>query len=247
MNNCLSNLSMNEVQTVLDAIEHLKPPTVPIFALRSLQIVPNGYGEGDILYGVPVPMLRKIAKEHRSVSLKTCEKLLQQSLHEARYTALVLLNEKFPKNPHDILEIYLCNTKFINNWDLVDVSAPHIVGTFCLKTRNNDTIFKLTNRENLWENRIAVVATLPLIKSGQFALTFELCERFLNHPHPLIHKACGWMLREVSKRDVESILEFFRKHCDAPSVTRGYALEWIRKRGVAVEEITDSPANIKAR
>ena len=220
---------MNEVQTVLDAIEHLKPPTVPPFALRSLQIVPGGYGEGDTLYGVPVPLLRQIAKEHRSVSLKTCEILLQHPLHEARYTALVLLNEKFPKNPHDVLGIYLCNTKFINNWDLVDVSAPHIVGKFCLQTRNNDVILNLADKENLWENRIAVVATLPLIKSGQFALTLQLCERFLHHPHPLIHKACGWMLREVSKRDVESVLEFFRRHPDTPSVMRRYALEWVRK------------------
>lgn len=238
---------MNEVQTVLDAIEHLKPPTVPMFALRSLQIVPGGYGEADLLYGVPVPLLRKIAKNNRSVSLETCEKLLQQPLHEARYTALVLLNGKFPSNPHEVLAIYLRNTKFINNWDLVDVSAPHIVGKFCLKTGNNDVILNLADKENLWENRIAVIATLPLIKSGQFTLTFQLCEQFLHHPHPLIHKACGWMLREISKRDAESVLEFFRKHPDSPSVMKGYALEWIRKRGVAVEEITDSPANIKAR
>ena len=230
MNNRLSNLSMNEVQTVLDAIEHLKPPTVPIFALKSLQIVPGGYGEGDTLYGMPVPMLRKIAKEHRSASLETCEKLLQQPLHEARYTALVLLNEKFPKNPKEVLGIYLRNTKFIDNWDLVDISAPHIVGKFCLQTGNNDVILNLADKENLWENRIAVVATLSLIKSGQFALTLELCERFLHHPHPLIHKACGWMLREVSKRDVESVFVFFRRHPDTPSVMRGYALEWVKKR-----------------
>ena len=202
---------MDEVEAILAQIEHLKLTTVPTFALRSLQIVPNGYGEGDMLYGVPVPLLRKIAKEHRSVSLKTCEKLLQQSLHEARYMALVLLNEKLPKNPHEVLEIYLQNTKFIDNWDLVDISAPHIVGKFCLQTGNNDVILNLADKENLWENRIAVVATLPLIKSGQFALTFQLCERFLRHPHPLIHTACGWMLREISKRDAESVLSFFRK------------------------------------
>ena len=217
------------VKVLFAQIEHLKPPTVPMFALRSLQIVPGGYGEADLLYGVPVPLLQKIAKDHRSVSLETCEKLLQQSLHEARYTALVLLNEKFPKKPKEVLDIYLRNTKFINNWDLVDLSAPHIVGKFCLQTGNNDVILNLADKENLWENRIAVVATLPLIKSGQFALTLELCERFLRHPHPLIHKACGWMLREISKRDAESVLSFFRKHCDAPSVMRGYALEWVRK------------------
>ena len=199
------------------------------FKSRSLQIVPGGYGEGDTLYGMPVPMLRKIAKEHRSASLETCEKLLQQPLHEARYTALVLLNEKFPKNPKEVLGIYLRNTKFIDNWDLVDISAPHIVGKFCLQTGNNDVILNLADKENLWENRIAVVATLPLIKSGQFALTLQLCERFLHHPHPLIHKACGWMLREVSKRDVESVLEFFRRHPDTPSVMREYALECVKR------------------
>ena len=165
---------MDEVEAILAQIEHLKPPTVPRFALRSLQIVPGGYGEGDTLYGVPVPLLRKIAKNNRSVSLKTCEKLLQQSLHEARYTALVLLNEKFPKNPHDVPGIYLRNTKFINNWDLVDVSAPHIVGKSCLVTGNNNVILNLADKENLWENRIAVVATLPLIKSGQFELTVRI-------------------------------------------------------------------------
>ena len=220
---------MDEAQVILDAIEHLKPPTVPTFALRNLQIVPGGYGEGDTLYGVSVPLLRKIAKNNRSISLKTCEKLLQQSLHEARYMALVLLNEKFPKNPHDVLGIYLRNTKFINNWDLVDVSASHIVGKFCLQTGNNDVILNLAGKGNLWENRIAVVATLPLIKSGQFALTFQLCEQFLHHPHPLMHKACGWMLREISKRDVESVFVFFRRHPDTPSVMRRYALEWVRR------------------
>lgn len=220
---------MDEIKTILEQIEHLKPTTVPPFALRSLQIVPGGYGEGDTLYGVPIPLLRKIAKEHRSVLLKTCEQLLQQPLHEARFTALVLLNEKFPKKPHEVLDIYLRNTKFVNNWDLVDVSAPHIVGKFCLQTENNDVILNLADKENLWENRIAVVATLPLIKSGQFILTLQLCEHFLHHPHPLIHKACGWMLREISKQDTESVLRFFRKHCDAPCVMRGYALEWVKK------------------
>ena len=106
---------MDETHPILEQIERLKPPTVPTFDLRSLQIVPGGYGEGDTLYGVPVPMLRKIAKNNRSISLETCEQLLQQPLHEARYTALVLLDEKFPKNPHEVLGIYLRNTKFINN------------------------------------------------------------------------------------------------------------------------------------
>lgn len=188
---------MDETHLILDQIERLKPPTVPTFALRSLQIVPGGYGEGDILYGIPVPMLRKIAKEYRSVSLKTCEQLLQHSLHEARFTALVLLNEKFRETPYKVLEIYLRNIHHVNNWDLVDLSAPHIVGAFCLQTENNDVILNLAYKENLWKNRIAVVATLPFIKSEQFALTFQLCERFLHHPYPLIHKACGWMLREI--------------------------------------------------
>jgi 3-methyladenine DNA glycosylase AlkD len=220
---------MDETKTILEQIEHLKPPTVPTFALRSLQIIPGGYGEGDTLYGVLVPILRKIAKKYRSVSLKTCEQLLQQPLHEARFTALVLLNGKFPRNPHEVLEIYLRNTKFINNWDLVDVSAPHIVGKFCLQTGNNDIILNLADKENLWENRIVVVATLPLVKSGQFTLTLQLCEQFLHHPHPLIHKACGWMLREISKRNAESVVEFFREHPDALSVMKGYALEWVKR------------------
>lgn len=158
------------------------------------------YGEGDTLYGVPVPLLRRIAKEHRSASLKTCEQLLQHPLHEARFMALVLLSEKFQKNPNEVLNIYLRNTKFVNNWDLVDVSAPHVIGKFCLVTGNNDVILNLSDKENLLGNRIVVVATLPLIKSGQFVLTFQLFERFLHHPHPLIHKS----LRLDAKRDRET-------------------------------------------
>ena len=122
------------------------------FKSRSLQIIPDGYGEGDMLYGVPVPLLRKIAKEHRSVSLRTCEQLLQHPLHKACFMMLVLLNEKFQKNPKEVLDIYLRNTKFINNWDLVDLSAPHIVGAFCLKTGNNDVILNLADKENLQGN-----------------------------------------------------------------------------------------------
>ena len=229
-NHRLNNVLMSDIRTILNQIESRKPPTVPTFALRSLQIVSGGYGEGDMLYGIPVPLLRKIAKHHCSVSLEICEKLLQHPLHEARYTALVLLCEKFHRSPRTVLDIYLKNTRHVNNWDLVDLSAPHIVGAFCLQTSNDDVIRNLSHSEKLWENRIAVVATLPLIKSHKFELTFELCEHFLHHPHPLIHKACGWMLREISKRDAESVLRFFQRHPDAPSAMRGYALEWVRKR-----------------
>ena len=187
----------------------------------------------NILYSISVLLSRKIIKNNRSVSLEACEQLLQHPLHEARFTPLILLNEKFQKDPNEVLDVYLRNTKFINNWDLVDLSASHIVGgAFCLKTGNNDVILNLADKENLWDNRIAVVATLLLIKLGQFTLTFQLCERLFHHPHSLIHKACGWMLREISKRDAESVLRFSQRHCDVPSVTRVYALERIRKRKI---------------
>ena len=226
--------AMDEAKAIINQIERLKPATVPTFALKILQIVPGGYGEGDMLYGIPIPLLRKIAKDNRSVSLETCEYLMQQPLHEARFTALVLLCEKFPKSPHAVLALYWRHIQQVNNWDLVDLSAPHIVGAFCLKMGSNDTISDLSNKASLWENRIAIVATLPLIKSEQFAPTLQLCERFLHHPHPLIHKACGWMLREVSKRDAESVLQFFRTHPCAPSVMKRYAFERMRRgtRGV---------------
>ncbi|MDR1982221.1 MAG: DNA alkylation repair protein, partial [Holosporaceae bacterium] len=169
----------------------------------------SGYGKGDLVMGCRMPDLRKIAKKYcNGLSMDDLRNLLQSAYHEVRTLALIIMVQKFQdeKLRKDIVQMYLANTKFVNNWGLVDISAHHIIGKFF---GSNDKIFdQLSDSNNLWENRIAIVATLFFIKQNDFRLTLRLCEKFLKHPHHLIHKACGWMLREVGKKD-ESVLVNF--------------------------------------
>ena len=221
----------NIASRIIERIHAEAPPVVlPVF-IRALQIRPGGYGEGDELCGVKVPTLRKIAKDNRDIPLEAVEVLLASKLHDARFVALVILCMKFRQAPKDVLDVYLRNVRHINNWDLVDCSAPHIVGAFCLTSGEHDVITRLADADNFWKNRIAIVATLAFIKTEQFVLTLGLCERFIHHEHHLIHKACGWMLREVSKRAPELVIDFLQEHQDLSSITRSYATEWMRKRG----------------
>ena len=113
---------------------------------------------------------------------------------------------------------------------MVDCSAPHIIGKYACITGDTSPVYQLANSDNLWKNRISIVATLALIKTGNFMPTIELCEKFINHEHHLIHKACGWMLREISKCNPDIVVEFIKDHQDISSIMKNYALEWIRKR-----------------
>jgi 3-methyladenine DNA glycosylase AlkD len=139
-----------------------------------------------------------------------------------------MLVNNFAKEPADVFQMYIKNTKFINNWDLVDVSAHKICGAYCLQSGNSDVIWCLAKSDNLWENRIAMVSTLSFIKSGNLALTIDLCKHFLSHRHHLMHKACGWMLRELGKRDQTLLLNFVNSH-NLPSIMKSYALEIVKK------------------
>ncbi|MDR2628646.1 MAG: DNA alkylation repair protein [Puniceicoccales bacterium] len=195
---------------------------------RFFQARPGGYGYGDKFCGASVPDLRKVAKKHSNISLGEIEKLLQNSLHEARFVALVLLIEKFKMAPEEVISVYLANTRFINNWDLVDVAAYKICGEYCQKNNGINIIWELAKSKDLWENRIAIVSSLAFIRNGNLQLTIDLCKHFLNHPHHLMHKACGWMLREVGKRDTNLLLDFVNSH-KLPGIMKSYALEIIRK------------------
>ena len=218
------------VDEIVSEIISYKPEFVPKIYKIAFQIKPGGYGEGDEICGISIPTLRKIAKKFCQISLDDCEKLLQNKLHDARFVALVILNHKFKTEPVEVQDLYLKNMKYVNNWDLVDCSAPHILGKFCLMTGDPEKILKLSESENFWENRAAVVATLTLIKADNFMLTLDLCDKFINHEHHLIHKACGWMLREVSKKNPEVVIEFIKDHQNISSITKSYALEWLKKR-----------------
>ena len=187
------------------------------------------YGEGDVFLGLRVPAVRKIAKKFNNLSIDEAEKFLQSPYHEERLFALFILVDLFKKgNEEDkkkIYELYLKNTNFINNWDLVDVSAGTIVGAYLFK-RNKETIYKLAQSENLWERRIAIMATFYFIAQNEFTDTLEIAEMLLNDKEDLIHKAVGWMLREIGKRNLEVEENFLKKHyLNMPRTMLRYAIE----------------------
>jgi len=188
------------------------------------------YGEGDKFLGIKVPILRKIAKKYFNCTMKDIKKLLSSKFHEERLLALFLLTYKYKTGDDPakgkIFNVYLKNTKFINNWDLVDLSAEHIVGDF-LFSRKKDILFSLAKSKNIWERRIAILATFCFIKKGKYKETFKIAKTLLNDRHDLIHKAVGWMLREVGKRCSLKAEESFLKkyHKKMPRTMLRYTIE----------------------
>ena len=187
------------------------------------------YGEGDIFLGVKVPVQRKIARKYSRIGLLKIKELMKSKIHEYRMTALIILVTKYKKASEEekanIFEFYLKNIKYANNWDLVDLSAPNIVGAF-LFDKKKSILYNLVQSDNLWERRIAIVSSLYFIKKKEFQDTLALSEILLNDSHDLIQKSVGWMLREVGKRD-EIVLENFLKmhYKELPRTTLRYAIE----------------------
>lgn len=187
------------------------------------------YGEGDRFLGLTVPAMRRIALRYRHLLLKDLARLLASRWHEYRLAALEILVVQFDdadeKQRGQIVEFYLQQTARINNWDLVDASAPYIVGEYLL-TRPRDVLDRLAASDNLWERRIAIVSTFAFIKKGEVNDTFRIAERLLGDPHDLIHKATGWALRETGKVAQPTLLRFLRKHyARLPRTTLRYAIE----------------------
>lgn len=187
------------------------------------------YGEGDIFLGIKVPVQRKIAKKYLGLGLYKLQELMKSKIHEYRLIGLIILNNKFKKSNEEergnIFNFYLKNTKNINNWDLVDISAPNIVGNY-LSERDKKILYKLVRSENLWEKRIAIISTFNFIKKNKFEDALAISELLLNDTHDLIHKAIGWMLREIGKRDLEIEEEFLKQHYNSLSrTTLRYAVE----------------------
>ena len=184
------------------------------------------YGEGDRFMGVVVPDTRKVAKNHNDVSWEVLEALLESEWHECRLCALVILVNRFKKQPDETLSFYLDHTKGVNNWDLVDLSAPYILGAYLVDKSDREILYVLSASKNMWEQRIAIVSTLMLIRNGQFEDTMKLAEGFLNIKHDLMQKATGWMLREVGKRDVGLLTEFLDRYkAVMPRTMLRYAIE----------------------
>ena len=189
------------------------------------------YAEGDVFLGIKVPVLRSIAKKYYALSLEDLQKLLDSRIHEERFAALVILINKYKKAKKNkvekmrIFNFYLKNTSRINNWDLVDVSAPKIVGDFSIM-EGNEIIRHLSKSSNLWEKRIAIISTLAFVQKRNFGETLAISDILLNDKHDLIHKAVGWALREVGKKN-QGVLEIFLKtrYKEMPRTMLRYAIE----------------------
>ena len=184
------------------------------------------YGEGDRFMGVTVPNTRKVAKSAAGLSSDVVEMLLESPWHESRLCALLILIEKYRKDPETIVTFYLNHTRWVNNWDLVDLSAPYILGDYLVKLEDRSILYELAQSQLMWEQRIAVVSTLMLIRKGQFEDTMRLAQKLLSARHDLMHKAVGWMLREVGKRDKGLLQSFLEKHkSQMPRTMLRYAIE----------------------
>lgn len=190
------------------------------------------YAEGDKFIGVTVPDSRKIAKHFsQKVDFEEIQQLLNSEFHEMRLVALLILIAKFEKTKDKIfqkliVDFYLRNTRNINNWDLVDISCYKILGRYCFENGKPQILRKLASSENMWEKRIAIVGTMYHIKKGNFELTKEFAVQNLLHPHDLIHKANGWLLREMGKKDEKMLLDFLKIHyTKMPRTCLRYAIE----------------------
>ena len=196
---------------------------------RFFKTAPGEYGEGDVFVGLRVPEIRKLAKEYQTLPFSEMIQLLQSSIHEARLLALLILVRVYKQGDaalqEQIYNLYLQNTRFINNWDLVDASAEHIVGSH-LRYRSKSPLHALAQSKLLWDRRISIMATFHYIKRGEFSETLHIAKRLLRDPEDLIHKAVGWMLREIGKRDHLAEEEFLETHYKAmPRTMLRYAIE----------------------
>ena len=184
------------------------------------------YGEGDRFIGVTVPDTRKVAKMYKDISYDILEWLLESEWHECRLCALLILVQKYRKSPEEAVNFYLSHLKGINNWDLVDLSAPYILGDFLVTREDHEVLYRLAESSDMWKQRVAVVSTLMLIRHGQFADTMLLAEKLRSTRHDLMQKAVGWMLREVGKRDKTLLVDFLERHrLHMPRTMLRYAIE----------------------
>jgi 3-methyladenine DNA glycosylase AlkD len=187
------------------------------------------YGEGDIFIGVRVPDQRRTAKKFRNIALTDVLELLRSKIHEHRLTALIILTEKFNKGDDEtrqqIVDLYLCNTAYVNNWDLVDSSAHKILGVW-LVDKPKGVLYDLARSESLWERRISIISTFAFIHRGELGDSIALVGVLVDDDHDLIHKASGWVLREVGKKDQSVLEEFLLEHFETmPRTMLRYAIE----------------------
>lgn len=219
-------MSLTEIRK---AISKQKNPTQAVNLQRFFKTGKGEYGEGDIFYGIKVPEQRIIAKQFKDLALNDLKNLILSKVHEERLIAAFILVDQFKsgdeKKKKIIFNFYLKNRKGINNWDLVDLSAPKIVGAYLID-KEKDLLYKFARSKDLWEKRMSIISTQAFIREHYFDDTLNISEILLSDKHDLIHKAVGWMLREVGNRDMETEEEFLRKHYKKmPRTMLRYAIE----------------------
>ena len=217
------------VQDIQKRLKRLGNKEHAAVSQRFFKTGPGEYGEGDIFFGIRVPVLRKLVKEYSDVSVEDAALLLRSQIHEERLLALLLLVRLFATGDKATRSIiygkYLENTAFVNNWDLVDSSAEHIVGAY-LMNRSKAVLYRLAESEELWERRISIMSTFHFVKRHEFSETLKIAKMLIFDRQDLIHKATGWMLREIGKRHLQTEESFLKMHYkEMPRTMLRYAIE----------------------
>jgi 3-methyladenine DNA glycosylase AlkD len=225
---------LGSAEPVRRRLRQLASPSDAVFLKRFFKTAPGEYGAGDRFIGIRVPMLRQLVKEYQSLPLRAVTALLRSKIHEERLLALLFLVDAYERSDDEaraeIYTLYLDNLAHINNWDLVDSSAPYIVGRH-LEQRPRRVLFRLAGSKILWHRRVAMLATLTFIRAGDFTEALLLAERLRDDEHDLMHKAVGWMLREIGKRDVTTLRSFLHQHAALmPRTMLRYAIERLPER-----------------
>lgn len=220
-----------KAKEIIQCLEYLADPIKANFLQGYFKTGKGEYGEGDKFLGVKVPEQRKIAGQFwRDVTLDDLKEPIQNPYHEVRLTAVFILVQKFQKSKSEeekqaIVDFYLANKKFLNNWDLVDSSAHKILGSW-LFDRDRSLLYEFAHSGQLWDQRIAVISTFYFIDHDDFSDSLKIAEILLQHPHDIIHKAVGWMIREIGKRDYHTTFQFLRLHYkNMPRTMLRYAIE----------------------
>jgi 3-methyladenine DNA glycosylase AlkD len=219
-------MKARELQNRLRA---LGSPDDAAFLTRFFKTGPGQYGEGDVFIGVRVPVIRKVANDFKDLPLSEAGRLLRSKIHEERLAALLVLVSQAKRGDAEhgkrIYDLYLANTKYVNNWDLVDLSAPQLVGAF-LEDKSRRPLYRLAASSRLWDRRISILATFHFLRQRDFHDTLAIAAKLLGDREDLIHKAAGWMLREVGKRDRDSLRGFLNENCPKmPRTMLRYAIE----------------------
>lgn len=221
---------MSQAQQAVRELKAAADPALAAHAQRFFKTGKGEYGEGDLFLGMKTPVMKEIAKKYKTLPLTELEELLHSKYHEARSLALNILTMQYPKasaeKKKEIAGFYLRNRKYINNWDLVDISAYKILGAYILETGDPSILYELAASGHLWSERISVISCCAMIKKGDLKDIQKLAVHFINHKHDLMHKAVGWMLREAGKEDEKALLGFLEKYADKmPRTMLRYSIE----------------------